>query len=113
MVEGRHSRAAGSASTHHRRAESADAHDRLILHVGGGAEVSHLPAPCDGLLAINDVARLHLQPKNGRYCEGDDFTVGEGLMSAVGVGGNRELTRCTLGPFEGVSEMSLSEEFRR
>jgi hypothetical protein len=95
------------------RAESADTHDRLILHVGSGAMVSHLPAPCDGLLGVNNLAKLHLQAKNGKYCAGDNFAVGEGLAEAVGIGGDRDSTKCTLGPFEGVSEMSLSEEFRR
>lgn len=95
------------------RAESAQGDDRLILHIDSRAFVSHLPAPCDGLMGVNNVAKLHLQPKDGKYCAGDSFTLGDGLLSAVGLGNDHDQTRCTLGPFEAVSEMTLSEEFRR
>ena len=96
------------------RAESALGDDRLVLHANSRALISHLPAPCDGLMSVNSVGKLGLQAKDGKYCAGDSFTLGgEGLLSAVGLGGDRGPTRCTLGPFEGVSEMTLSEEFRR
>ena len=49
-------------------AESADADDRLILHVGTRAAISHLPKPCPGLTAINKMGELGLIPKKGRYC---------------------------------------------
>ena len=93
------------------RAESADADDRLILHIGSQASISHLPEPCDGLQRINNLGALRLVPKNGRYCAGDSFTVTGGMMTVVGL--DSGTSHCTLGPFEQVSEMTLSEGFRR
>jgi hypothetical protein len=96
------------------RAESAETEDRLIFHSGGSqAYINHLPAACGGLLGINNLARLTLQPKSDRLCVGDKVIVsGSGLLSSVGIGDDNA-ANCMLGRFEPVGEMTLSEGFRR
>lgn len=96
------------------RDQSAETDSRLIFHMGGGkAYRSYLPQPCDGLGHINNVSKLRLRSaRPDRLCQGDTVEVldHEGLL---GVGGDPVTTRCTLGPFEPISEMSLSEFIRR
>ena len=96
------------------RDESAETDSHLILHMSGGkAYRNYLPAPCDDLRHINNVSKLHFRSADpDKLCQGDTLELHDhdGLL---GVGGDPEITRCTLGRFEGISEMSLSEEFRR
>jgi hypothetical protein len=96
------------------RDESAETDSHLILHVGGGkAYRNYLPAPCDDLLHINNVSKLHFRSTDpDKLCQGDTLELHD-HDGPLGVGGDPEVTRCTLGRFEGISEMSLTEELRR
>lgn len=97
------------------RAKSAESNSRLILHVGGSsAYINHLPQPCDNLMAVNNVAHVKLQPRGDRLCAGDTILVSDdSILSVVGAGDKDGATSCTLGNFEPVSEMTLSEDLRR
>ena len=104
-------------SLHAIRDESAENDETLLFHSGGGRVFRNkLPKPCDDLRSINSLGRLRLQPKGDRdLCRGDMMTVsGSGILGAVGLGasGADEHT-CTLGSFEAIGEMSVSEELRR
>jgi hypothetical protein len=96
------------------RDQSAETSSHLILHVGGGkAYRSYLPKPCDDLLHINNVSKLRFRSADpDKLCQGDTAEVLD-HDGPLGAGGDPETVKCTLGRFEGISEMSLSEEFRR
>ncbi len=96
------------------REETAETSSHLILHVSGGkAYRNYLPTPCDDLLHINNVSKLRFRSADpDRLCQGDTLEMLD-HDGPLGVGGDPETVKCTLGRFEGVSEMSLSEEFRR
>jgi hypothetical protein len=96
------------------RGETAESDEELIFHVGGGrAYISYLPKPCDGLRALNNVGHVSLHQRGEDLCVGDSVTLkGDGILSAVGIGGDDTPDRCTLGPFAPVTEMTLSEGVR-
>lgn len=96
------------------RDQSAETDSRLILHVGGGkAYRNYLPQPCDELLHINNVSKLHFRSANpDKLCQGDTLELHD-HEGPLGVGGDPQTTHCTLGRFEPITEMSLTEELRR
>lgn len=96
------------------RDESAETDSHLILHTGGSkAYRSYLPTPCDGLGHVNNVSNLRFKSADpDRLCQGDTVEILD-HDGTLGVGGDPVTTRCTLGRFEPISEMSLSEELRR
>jgi hypothetical protein len=105
-------------SLHAIRDESAEDDGHLIFHVGGSrAYRNYLPRPCDGLRSINDLGKLKLQPQDpGQLCRGDKIEL-KGTDSALGVldvgtSGTGRVS-CTLGDFEPINEMSLTEQLRR
>jgi hypothetical protein len=104
-------------SLHAIRDESAEADDLLLFHVGGSRVYrNHLPKPCDDLRSINDLGKLKLHPANDdRLCRGDKITVrGTGnTLGVLDIGTGGSDTSCTLGDFEAISEMSLTEALRR
>lgn len=114
----RHNEAPYSAkqciSRHGIRDETAETDSLLILHVGGGkAYRNYLPAPCDDLGHINNVSKLRFKTADpDKICQGDALELLD-HDGALGIGGDAETTRCTLGRFEVISEMSLSENLRR
>lgn len=97
------------------RAKGAESDSLLILHAGGStAYISHLPQPCPNLMAINNVAHAKLQPRGDQLCAGDTVLVSDdSILGAVGVGDKDGPAACTLGNFEPVSEMTLTEALRR
>jgi len=97
------------------RTETAETDDSLIFHAGGDtAYRSQLPASCDHLLRINNVDKLKLHPRGDRLCRGDTVEVIDHDSIIGGLAGNGEQAiTCKLGGFEGISEMSLSEQLRR
>ena len=99
------------------RDESAENDETVLFHVGGGRVFRNiLPKPCDDLRSINSLGKLRLAPKGDRdLCRGDTMIVsGSGILGAVGLGASGDGERtCTLGDFEAIGEMSLSEELRR
>ncbi|MBA2934234.1 hypothetical protein HZF05_08985 [Sphingomonas sp. CGMCC 1.13654] len=101
-------------SRHGIRDETAETDSRLILHVGGSkAYRNYLPQPCDGLGHVNNVSKVRFKSADpDKLCQGDTVELldHDGLL---GVGGDPTTTRCTLGRFEGINEMSLSEDLRR
>jgi hypothetical protein len=101
-------------SRHGIRDETSESDSRLIIHVGGSkAYRNYLPADCDGLGHINNVSKLRFKSADpDKLCQGDTLEIldHDGLL---GVGGDPTTTRCTLGRFEGISEMSLTESLRR
>jgi len=101
-------------SRHGIRDETSESDSRLIIHVGGSkAYRNYLPADCDGLGHINNVSKLRFKSADpDKLCQGDTLEIldHDGLL---GVGGDPTTTRCTLGRFEGINEMSLSENLRR
>jgi hypothetical protein len=101
-------------SRHGIRDETAETDSHLIVHAGGGkAYRNYLPTPCDGLGHINNVSRLRFKSADpDRLCQGDTLEILD-HDGALGVGGDPLTTRCTLGRFEPISEMSLSEFLRR
>lgn len=101
-------------SRHGIRDETAETDSRLILHVGGSkAYRNYLPEPCDGLGHLNNVSKMRFKTADpDRICQGDAIELLD-HDGAFGVGGDPTTTRCTLGRFEGISEMSLSENLRR
>jgi hypothetical protein len=101
-------------SRHGIRDETAETDSLLILHVGGSkAYRNYLPAPCDGLGHVNNVSKLRFKSADpDRLCQGDTLELLD-HDGAFGVGGDPVTTRCTLGRFEAISEMSLSENLRR
>jgi hypothetical protein len=96
------------------RDQSAESNTHLILHVGGGkAYRSYLPTPCDGLGHINNVSTLRFHSADpDKLCQGDTLELMD-HSGTLGIGGDPETVRCTLGRFEPISEMSLSEALRR
>jgi hypothetical protein len=101
-------------SSHGIRDESAETDSRLIIHVGGSkAYRNYLPTPCEGLGHINNVSKLRFKSADpDKLCQGDTLQILD-HDGPFGVGGDPQTTRCTLGRFEGISEMSLSEDMRR
>lgn len=101
-------------SRHGIRDETSESDSRLIIHVGGTkAYRNYLPADCDGLGHINNVSKLRFKSADpDKLCQSDTLEIldHDGLL---GVGGDPTTTRCTLGRFEGISEMSLTESLRR
>ena len=97
------------------RAETAEADDVLIIHTSGSrAYRNRLPQPCDGLRALNNVATLSWSSSGDQLCKGDRFQVGQGIVdSVIGRDDAPRSTRCTLGSFEPITEMSLTEALRR
>lgn len=95
------------------RDETAESDSRLIFHVGSRAYRNYLPASCQDLVHINNVGKLRLKSADpDKLCVGDtvEMVDRDGLL---GVGGDPQTTRCTLGSFEPISEMSLTEALRR
>lgn len=101
-------------SRHDIRDETSETDGRLIVHVGGSkAYRNYLPTPCDGLGHINNVSKLRFKSADpDRLCQGDTLEILD-HDGPLGVGGDPTTTRCTLGRFEAISEMSLSENLRR
>lgn len=101
-------------SRHGIRDLTSETDSRLIIHVGGSkAYRNYLPEPCDGLGHVNNVSKIRFKSADpDRLCQGDTIELldHDGLL---GVGGDPVTTRCTLGRFEGINEMSLSENQRR
>jgi len=117
-AQARHEEAPYSAkqciSRHGIRDETAETDSHLIFHAGGSkAYRNYLPAPCDGLGHINNVSKLRIKSADPeRLCQGDTVEVLD-HDGALGIGGDPVTTRCTLGRFEAISEMSLNENIRR
>jgi hypothetical protein len=118
-VGARHEIAPDSASKqcisrHGIRDESAETDSHLIFHAGGSkAYRNYLPEPCDGLGHINNISRLRLKSADpDKLCQGDTVEILD-HDGALGIGGDPLTTRCALGPFEAITEMSLSESLRR
>lgn len=101
-------------SRHGIRDETAETDSRLIVHVGGSkAYRNYLPASCDGLGHVNNVSKIRFKTADpDRLCQGDTIELLD-HDGALGIGGDPVTTRCTLGRFEGINEMSLSENLRR
>jgi hypothetical protein len=97
------------------RAETAETESSLIFHTNGGrAYRNALPAPCDGLLGVNDLGTLGLKGTDDQLCAGDVVWMKHaGIASALGVAGAPDDAGCKLGAFEPISEMSLTEALRR
>ena len=97
------------------RAETAEADDALIVHAGGSiAYRNRLPHPCDGLRGLNNLSKLELSPSGDRLCKGDTIRVtGDDVVSSVLGRNSVGSTSCTLGTFEPINEMSLTEALRR
>ncbi len=99
------------------KAESAETTSSLIFHASdGSAYRSQLPSPCDGLMDVNNLGELGMKPKDGKQlCAGDAVWMRSGgVQSALGLnGGGSDQASCKLGPFEKISEMSLTESLRR
>ena len=102
-------------SLHQIRTETAESENSLIFHAGGDtAYRNRLPTPCDHLMRINNVDTLKLHPHSDRLCRGDTVEVIDHDSVIGGLAGNdSQSIRCTLGGFEGISEMSLTEHLRR
>ncbi len=99
------------------RDQSAESDSKLIFHTGGGkAWRNYLPEPCENLRRINNVDKIKLRSADpDQLCVGDTVEVLDhdgSLLGTLGVGDTQTIS-CRLGQFEPVSEMSLSEEFRR
>jgi hypothetical protein len=97
------------------RGESAETHTHLIFHVGGGkAYRSYLPSPCDDILHVNNISKLRLHTADpDRLCVGDTIELADqGVLSSV-IDSDVAGQKCRVGPFEPISEMSLTEELRR
>ncbi|PXA86350.1 hypothetical protein DMC47_34930 [Nostoc sp. 3335mG] len=101
-------------SRHGIRDETSETDGRLILHVGGSkAYRNYLPTPCDGLGHVNNISKMRFRTADpDKLCQGDTLEILD-HDGPFGVGGDPVTTRCTLGRFEGISEMSLSENLRR
>jgi hypothetical protein len=101
-------------SRHGIRDESAETDSHLIVHVGGSkAYRNYLPTPCDGLGHVNNVSKLRFKSADpDKLCQGDTLELLD-HDGSLGIGGDPITTRCTLGRFEAISEMSLTEELRR
>lgn len=101
-------------SRHIIREETAETDSRLIFHVGGSrAYRNYLPENCDGLGDVNNVSKLRFKSADpDKLCQGDTIELLD-HDGALGIGGDPVTTRCTLGRFEGINEMSLSEDIRR
>jgi hypothetical protein len=102
-------------SRHAIRGESAETHTQLIFHIGGGkAYRSYLPSPCDDILHVNNISKLRLHSADpDKLCAGDTVELADqDVLSAV-IDSNVAGQKCRVGPFEAISEMSLSEELRR
>lgn len=101
------------------RDETAETDDSLIIHSSGASAYrNHLPQPCDGLRSINSLGKIRFEPSGDRLCKGDTFRLsGQGILSTVastvGGGDGDTSTRCTLGTFEPITEMSITEALRR
>lgn len=93
------------------KAETAETESSLLFHsTDGNAYRNHLPSPCDGLLGINDLGQLGFAGSDGKLCAGDAVWLKRpGLLN----GGGDDAARCKLGPFEAISEMSVTELLRR
>lgn len=99
---------------HSIRAETAESETSLIFHARGTqAYRNTLPAPCDGLVGINNLSELAMRSKDeDLLCAGDLVWLRQkGLFSASD--SNDEASACKLGSFEGISEASLTESLRR
>ncbi len=94
------------------RTESAESETSLIFHANGGrAYRNTLPAACDGLTKVNDFADLALNSKDpDLLCAGDLVWL---KNSKIFSAGDEDSSGCKLGTFEGISEMSLTENLRR
>lgn len=104
-------------SLHAIRDESAEDDGSLLFHVGGGRVYRNaLPKPCEGLRSINDLGKLRLRPRHdGELCGGDTIAVeGSNPLAVVGLADSSNGERiCTLGGFEPLTEMTLTESLRR
>jgi hypothetical protein len=94
------------------RAESAESETSLIFHTSGGrAYRNTLPEPCDGLKSVNNTSNLGIDAKDpDMLCAGDlVWLEGNKIFGAS----DDDNTRCKLGTFEPITEMSLTENLRR
>lgn len=94
------------------RTESAESETSLIFHASGGrAYRNTLPEPCDGLKSVNNTSNLGIDSKDlDMLCAGDlVWLKGSKLFGTT----DDDSTRCKLGTFEPITEMSLTESLRR
>ena len=94
------------------RAETAESETSLIIHANGSrAYRNTLPAPCDGLMKVNDTADLAYDSKDpDLLCAGDLVWL---KNSKIFSASDDDAARCKLGTFEPISEMALTENLRR
>ena len=97
------------------RAETAESETNLIFHANGSrAYRNHLPAPCDGLVSVNNLGKLGLKAKDADLlCAGDLVWIDRPDLFSFANGAEGETATCKLGSFEPISEMSLTEFLRR